>query len=226
MNIGVLGTGMVGQALAGKLDELGHKVIIGTRDVEATRVRREPDDYGNPGFAVWHENYADVVLATYFEAAERSELLVNATSGKVSEQVLRAAGPDNLEGKIVIDISNPLDFSGGFPPTLSLCNTDSVGELLQRKFPGCRIVKTLNTISAPVMVQPGALAGGEHTVFLSGNDPVAKSTVRSLLESFGHKDILDLGDISTARGSEMYLALWTRLYGAIQKPMFSIKVVR
>lgn len=226
MNIGILGTGMVGQALAGKLAELGHSVIIGTRDVEATKARREPDAYGNPGFAAWHERNPKVSLATYAGAAAGSELLINATSGRISVDVLRAAGAGNVDKKIVIDIANPLDFSAGFPPTLSLCNTDSVGEQLQREFPGCRVVKTLNTISAPLMINPGALAGGDHTVFLSGNDAAAKKAVRGLLESLGHKDILDLGDISTARGTEMYLALWTRIYGAIQKPIFSVKVVR
>jgi predicted dinucleotide-binding enzyme len=163
---------------------------------------------------------------SFSAAAAHGEFVVNATLGMASLEALRSAGAANLVGKILIDIADPLDFSRGMPPTLSVKDTDSLGEQIQREFPDTRVVKTLNTVTAAIMVAPEQLAGGEHTVFLSGNDPSAKSEVADLLRSFGWRDILDLGDISTARGTEMYLPLWLRLWGALQTPMLNIKVVR
>jgi predicted dinucleotide-binding enzyme len=151
---------------------------------------------------------------------------VLATSGTVSIPALAAAGADNLAGKVVVDISNPLDHSNGFPPTLLVKDTDSLGEQIQAAFPQAKVVKTLNTMTAALMVDPGLLAGGDHSVFVSGNDADAKKTVTELLASFGHTDIIDLGDITTARGSEMVLPLWLRLMGALGNHMFNFKVVR
>ncbi len=153
-------------------------------------------------------------------------MLVNATNGKGSLPALEAAGAEAISDKVLIDISVPLDFSRGMPPSLFVCNTDSLGERIQRAFPDARVVKTLNTVNARVMVDPKALAGGGHTMFVSGNDPQAKQAATKLLGEFGWTDILDLGDISTARGTEMYLPLWLRLFGAVGSPMISIKVVR
>jgi predicted dinucleotide-binding enzyme len=125
-----------------------------------------------------------------------------------------------------MDISNPLDFSRGMPPTLFVCNDDSLGEQIQREFPQTMVVKTLNTLTASLMVNPGLLADGDHTVFVSGNDQAAKSQVSKwLAEWFGWKHILDLGDITTARGVEMYLPLWLRLWGALGTGMLNIKVI-
>ncbi|MCP3784969.1 NAD(P)-binding domain-containing protein [Micromonospora sp. A3M-1-15] len=226
MKIAVLGTGMVGQALAGRLAELGHEVTVGTRDVAATLARTTPDGMGNPPYAAWAAEHPQVRLAPFADAAAGAELLVNATSGDVSIAALQAAGTDNLAGKILIDIANPLDFSQGFPPTLFVKDTDSLGEQIQAAFPQLRVVKTLNTLTAALMVNPKALADADHSIFVSGNDAEAKKTVTGLLESFGHTDVIDLGDISTARGTEMLLPVWLRLMGALDTPMFNFKIVR
>ena len=226
MKVGVLGTGPVGQTIAAKLAELGHEVFVGTRDPEATLARTESDIFGNPPFKVWREERPDIGFGTHAQAAVHGELIVNATNGTGSMAALRAAGEKNLAGKILVDVANPLDFSKGMPPSLTVCNTDSLGEEIQRAFPEAKVVKALNTINAYLMVDPQRLAGGDHTAIISGNDAAAKQRVTELLRSFGWQDIFDLGDISTARGTEMYLPLWTRLYMSLGNPMFSIKIVR
>ncbi len=226
MKIAVLGTGMVGQALAGKLAELGHDVAVGTRDVAATMARTEPDGMGNPPYAAWAAAHPLVSLATFAEAVADAGLIVNATSGGVSMAALDAAGLEDLAGRVLLDVANPLDFSAGFPPTLFVKDTDSLGEQIQAAFPHFKVVKALNTVAAPLMVDPGQLASGDHSVFLSGNDADAKKTVAGLLESFGHTDIIDLGDITTARGAEMYLPIWLRLMGTLGTPIFNLKIVR
>jgi predicted dinucleotide-binding enzyme len=225
MNIAVLGTGMVGQALATRLLELGHDVVVGTRDPEATRRRKEPDAMGNPPFSAWLEAHPAARVATFADAAAGAEFVVNATSGTGALPALEQAGADNLAGKVILDISNPLDFSAGFPPTLFVKDTDSLGEQIQRTFPQARVVKALNTLNANLMVNPKQL-GQESSVFLSGNDEAAKATVTELLQSFGHTDVIDLGDISTARGTEMLLPVWLRLMGALGTPAFNFKIVR
>jgi len=227
MRVAVLGTGMVGRAIAGKLSELGHEVVVGTRDPDATLARQEPDFLGNPPFGAWQAEHPEVRLADLADAAAHGELVVNAIAGAAALEALRLAGEANLDGKVLVDVANPLDFSQGMPPSLSVVNTDCLGECIQREFPAARVVKTLNTMNALVMVNPGAVGGGDHTVFVSGNDPEAKALVTSLLtEGFGWRDVVDLGDIATARGPEMLMALWLRLMGSLQTPMFNIKVVR
>ena len=186
----------------------------------------EPDRRGNPPFAVWATDHPQVMLATFAEATADAEVIVNATSGNVSIAALEAAGEDSLAGKVLLDISNPLDGSRGFPPTLFVKDTDSLGEQIQAAFPALKVVKALNTMTASLMVDPRQLADGQHSVFVAGNDPEAKRTVTALLNSFGHTDVIDLGDISSARGAEMYLPLWLRLVGALNTPIFNIKVVR
>jgi len=225
MNIAVLGTGVVGQALAGKLSTLGHEVTVGTRDVETTLARTEPGVIGNPPFAVWRAGYPDIGLATAADAAAGAELIVNATNGEGSIPMLELAGEDNLASKVLIDVSNPLDFSQGRPPSLFVSNTDSLGEQIQRRFPGAKVVKTLQTMNCDVMVDPSRVPG-EHDVFLCGEDAEAKRQVAELLESFGWpaSRIRDLGGISSARGTEMYLALWLRLWGALGTGDFNIAV--
>jgi 8-hydroxy-5-deazaflavin:NADPH oxidoreductase len=226
MKIAVLGTGMVGQTLAGRLAGLGHEVSVGTRDVEATLARTEPDGMGNPPYRAWAKEHLEVRLVTFAEAAAGADLVVNATSGAVSIPALAAAGAENLAGKVLLDVANPLDFSRGFPPTLFVKDTDSLAEHIQREFPGARVVKALNTMTAPLMVDPRRLADGDHTVFVSGDDAEAKKTVIALLEAFGHTDVIDLGDLSTARGTEMLLPVWVRLMGALNTPYFNFKIVR
>ena len=226
VRLGILGTGAVGKTVAARLAGLGHEVMVGTRDPAETLPRTEPDTYDNPPFGAWQEGHPEVKLGTFAEAAAYGQMVVNATAGTVSLQVLELAGEDNLNGKILIDVANPLDFSQGMPPTLLVSNTDSLGEQIQRRFPEAKVVKTLNTTNASLMVDPAQLAAADHTVFVSGDDAEAKATVTELLRSFGWTDIIDLGDISTARGTEMLLPIWLRLFGALQKPVFNFKIVR
>lgn len=219
MKIAVLGTGMVGDSIASKLVALGHDVKMGSRSAS------------NEKAVAWQKKAAalgkgSASVGTFAEAAAHAEMVFNCTNGAGALEALQAAGTKNLDGKVVVDISNPLDFSKGFPPSLIVCNTDSLGEQVQRAFPGAKVVKTLNTVNAELMVDASKVKG-EHTMFMAGNDAGAKSQVRQVLtEWFGWKDVLDLGDITMARGTEMYLPLWVRLYGALQTPDFNIHVVR
>jgi predicted dinucleotide-binding enzyme len=215
MEIGILGTGMVGSAIAGRLVALGHKVKMGSRAAS------------NEKAAAWVKQAgAGASQGTFAEAAAFGQAIFNCTSGAGSLQALEAAGAANLKGKLLIDVANPLDFSKGMPPTLSVCNDDSLGERIQRAFPEAKVVKTLNTVTAALMVDPGSLAGGDHSIFLCGNDKGAKEKAAEILKAFGWRQILDLGDITTARGTEMVLPLWIRLWGALQTPMFNYKIVR
>ncbi|HEY1959297.1 MAG TPA: NAD(P)-binding domain-containing protein [Polyangiaceae bacterium] len=214
MKIGVLGTGMVGQTIATKLVSLGHDVKMGARDAK------------NEKAAAWvAKSGAKASHGTFADAAASAEILFVCTNGNGTLAALRSAG--SLGGKILIDLSNSLDFSKGMPPTLTTGNTDSLGEQIQREFPDAKVVKTLNTINCSVMVDAGRVAGGDHTVFMSGNDASAKARVAEILKAwFGWKDVLDLGDITTARGPESYLHLWLRTYQALGTADFNIKVVR
>lgn len=226
MNISVLGTGSVGQALSAKLISLGHKVFMGTRNIENSKNKTEPDGWGNPAIGTWLKNNPEVQLCTFKESVQKgTDLIVFAMNGNAALDCLHSVGEDLLNGKTMIDISNPLDFSKGFPPSLTICNTDSLAEQIQTKYPKLKVVKSLNTMSNPVMVNP-ALIPGEHSVFVSGNDETAKSRVISLLNSFGWKNenIIDLGDLTTARGTEMLLPVWVRLFGKLQTPLFNFNV--
>jgi predicted dinucleotide-binding enzyme len=225
MDIAVLGTGMAGRTIAARLHELGHHVVVGTRDPRATTARVEADQMGNAPFSTWHDGYPGIELATFAAAAAGAELVVNASSGAVTLEVLAQATTENLNGKVLLDVSNPLDFTGGFPPTLSVKDTDSLAEQVQRAFPRVKVVKALNTLNASLMVDPKAL-GQSSTIFVSGDDAQAKAAVVQLLESFGHDDVIDLGALETARGTEMFLPLWLRLMGALGTAQFNIKVVR
>lgn len=227
MNIAILGSGMVGQTLAGKLVAIGHEVALGTRDPEATKARTDPGPFGQPSFSDWYAENPRVNVETFADAAADAEVVMLAANGQTALLTLEGAGKENLDGKILIDVSNPLDFSNGFPPSLSVCNTTSLGEQIQQAYPDARVVKTLNTVSAPVMIEPGAVADGDHTLFVCGDDADAKQAVTGYMnEWFGWKDVLDLGDITNARGTEGYLLLWTRVFGATQTPLYNVKVVR
>lgn len=225
MKIAALGTGMVGRGHAEKLLELGHEVVIGTNDVAKTLAETEPDGMGNPPFSVWQKENQEVRLVSFQEAAIFGEIIFEALNGQVAVKVLKKLEKE-LEGKILIDIANPLDFSQGFPPTLSVSNNDSLGEQIQRALPKTKVVKTFNTMTAKVQVNPQILEDGNHTVFVSGNDAEAKERVIEILKSYGWKDIIDLGDITTARGTEMAMPFWLRLMGAIKSPIFNYKIVR
>lgn len=220
MRVAVLGTGMVGRTLAPAITAAGNDVTIGTRDVAQLLE-------SNADFATWHREHPSVVLDSFSTAAKAAELVVNATSGAVSLDALGLVGAANLAGKVLVDVSNPLDFSGGMPPTLTVANTDSLGEQIQRAFPDALVVKTLNTVNADLMVRPEALDGGNHDAFLCGNDEQARSLVAGLLrEWFGWRSVLDLGDITAARGMEMYLPLWLRVMAAVGSAAFNVKVVQ
>jgi len=226
MNIGILGTGTVGRTIATRLVELGHTVVLGTRDSTATLAKSESDRMGNPPFSIWLKQNSSIRLGAFAESAAYGEMVINATNGSGTLAALEAAGEANLSEKILIDISNPLDGSKGMPPSLFVCNTDSLAEQIQCAFPSTKVVKTLNTMNVRVMVYPRQLMDGNHSVFVSGNDPDAKVKVSQLLRSFGWEDIIDLGDITTARGVEMYLPLWLRLWGALGTGVLNIQVVR
>jgi len=205
---------MVGEKIASKLIALGHEVSMGSRSAN------------NEKAAAWAKAAGDRAShGTFAHAAAHAEILFNCTHGEAALDVLEAAGAANLNGKVLVDVSNPLDFSKGTPPTLFVGNDDSLGERIQRAFPGVRLVKTLNTVNCLVMVEP-ARVPGEHTMFLCGNDEAAKATVSDLLKTFGWRDLIDLGDITNARATEALLPIWIRLWGVLKTGDFNLKVVR
>ena len=199
MRIGVLGTGMVGRAISGKLAELGHDVRVGSRTASGDAVE-------------------------FADAAAHGEIVFNCTNGAASLDALGAAGADNLDGKVLIDVANPLDFSGG-GPALFTDTTDSLGERIQAAFPDTRVVKAFNTMNCNLMVDPASVPG-DHVVFVCGNDDAAKEEARALIAEFGWPEsrIVDLGDITASRGTEHYLMLWLRLMGTVGGPNFNISV--
>lgn len=214
MNIGIFGSGTVAQTVGGKLVALGHSVVFGSRD---------------PGkLAGWIAGLSGQARAgSYAEAAAHGEVLINATAGGGSLEALAAAGVERMQGKILIDIANPLDFSQGFPPSLSISNTDSLAEQIQRTYPSLKVVKALNTVAASLMIDPQHLADGDHHLFMSGNDADAKQQVDAWLRAwFGWRHIIDLGDITTARGTEMLLPIWVRLFAKFGTPTFNFKIVQ
>ena len=223
MKIGIIGSGVVAQTLGTKLIELGHDVVLGTRD--PAKLDEKKNMAGTLREWIAKTNKKGKV-ATFQEAAAHGDLLFNVTNGGASIEALKLAAADKVGTKVLIDTSNELDFSKGMPPGALASQSNCLGERIQAAFPNLKVVKSLNTIGAPVMVAPQALAGGEHTVFVSGNDTPAKAATAELLKSFGWKDVLDLGDISSARGPETYMAMWLRLWGATGTGMLNVKVVR
>ena len=228
MDIGIVGSGQVAQTLAAKLLELGHSVMVSSRD---TAQAKDRGDWGiipsASAFAAAQRKLGWMAAAGGFaDAAAYGEVVINATAGEHSLVALEAAGGANLAGKILIDVANPLDFSGGMPPSLLYCNTESLGERVQAAFPDARVVKSLNTVNAHVMVDPRQLS--EPTaIFVAGNDQEARDWVHhELLERwFGWEQVLDLGDIGAARGLEMWMPLWLRLWGAAGTGAFNIRLV-
>jgi predicted dinucleotide-binding enzyme len=215
MKIGVLGTGVVGRTIGTRLVGLGHEVVMGSRTAD------------NADAAEWAAGVGAGASHGTFADAGGADLFFNCTLGTASIDALGAVGADQLGGKVVVDVANPLDFSKGMPPSLWVCNTDSLGEQIQRAFPEALVVKSLNTMNCEVMVDPSRVPG-DHDVFVSGDDDGAKAQVKELLGDFGWTEgrIIDLGDITTSRGPEMYLPLWLELYGALGTGTLNIKVVR
>lgn len=215
MRVAVLGTGMVGEAIASKLVALGHLIMMGSRSA------------GNEKAIAWAKSAgANAAQGTFADAARFGEIVFNCTLGMASLEALKLAGEGNLKGKILIDVANPLDSSKGTPPPLAICNTDSLAEQIQRAFPDTRVVKALNTTHCQLMINPG-LVPGDHDVFVSGNDAQAKTQVVAILKDwFGWKSVIDLGDITTARGTEMLLPIWMRLWMKLGTSNFNFKIVR
>jgi predicted dinucleotide-binding enzyme len=229
MKISVIGTGMVGRTLALKLVEVGHEVIMGTRNVSKKLADGSKDRYGNPPLTDWLRENNQVKLETFATAASAGEIVINATHGSSSIEALKMAGAQNLAGKILIDVSNPLDFSKEVPGLLpGLNNTNSLGEEIQKIFPYSLVVKTLNTIWCGLMVDPGMIEEGSHVNFISGNDVKAKEKVKALLNQLGWKDddLFDLGDITGARAAESMMHIWLRIRGVIQTGAFNFRIVR
>lgn len=224
MKIAVIGTGGVGKAFATKLTELGHDVTIGTRNVENTLEKKEANS-----FSEYLSKNPKVKLATFADAAAFAEIVILVSKGANTLDVIESAGSSNLKNKVIIDITNPLDFSKGMPPSLipELSNTNSLGEEIQKRMPESKVVKTLNTMWNGLMLNPMMIASGEHINYICGNDKTAKDTVIELLKEFGWKDesILDLGDITAARATEATLPIWLRVYGAKQSGAFNFKIV-
>ena len=216
MNIAVLGTGNVGNTIGSRLIEVGHTVMMGSRTSDNEKALAFVDKHNGKASA-----------GTFADASSFGEIIFNCTVGVGSLEAVKMAGENNLNGKIMVDVSNPLDFSKGMPPSLAVCNTNSLGEEIQKAYPEVKVVKALNTMWCGLMVNPAVLNGGEHSTFVCGNDAEAKETVKEILKSFGwfEKNILDLGDITKARGTEMYLPLWLSIYGATQNGAFNIKIV-
>lgn len=214
MKIGILGTGMVGQALATKLVTLGHEVTMGARNA------------GNEKAVAWAKHHGTKAsTGTFADAANFGELNIVCTKGDGTVEAVKSAAAQ-LAGKTLIDVTNPLAITKGQPPTLFVSNNDSLGEHVQRAVPQAKVVKALNTVNASVMVEPMGLANGEHDLLLCGNDAGAKEEAKTLLRTFGWRHFVDLGDITQARGQEAWLLLWVRLWGAYQTPTFNLRLVR
>jgi 8-hydroxy-5-deazaflavin:NADPH oxidoreductase len=222
MKVAIIGSGIVGQTLGKKLVELGHDVVLGTRDPnKLDEAKGWASSLGDWLTAVGNK----ATVATFAAAAAQGEIVINATHGMASLAALQTAGAENLQGKILIDVANELDFSQGMPPKSLAADTTSLGEKIQAAFPNTKVVKTLNTMNCAVMVNPQQLADGNHTVFVSGNDAAAKAKVTELLQSFGWTDIFDLGDVTSARGTEMMMPLWLRAFGKLGNVPYNFKIV-
>jgi predicted dinucleotide-binding enzyme len=227
MKISVLGTGDVGRTLSSAFMKKGHDVTMGTRNTEEKLAEQSTHDQYK-SFGEWYKENKEVKLVTFSESASEGEIVINATNGVNSLNALDLAGEENLSGKILIDISNPLEYSNGIMSLVDgLNNTNSLGEEIQKEFPEARVVKTFNTMWCGLMVNPG-LIKGNHINFISGNDQEAKAKVKDLIKEFGWKDenIIDLGDISAARAQESVLLIWARLWSLLKTGAFNFSIAR
>lgn len=202
MRVGVVGSGEVARRLAEGFCGRGHEVMIGSRDPDKAELRD------------WLSGDGRGIEAGSFEqAAAHGELIVLAVLGSAAEEAIAGAGPDNFRGKVVIDAMNPLDFSGGFPPKLSISGEDSLGERVQRALPDARVVKAFNTIGNPYFVDP-SFSEGQPTMLIAGDDQEAKDTVRNVLTDFGWSDTVDIGGIEGSRELEAICIVWVKIGGA------------
>lgn len=225
MKIGIFGTGAVGRTLGAALADRGHEVMLGTRDVAKKMAEKPGQD--SLIFRNWLAKNAKVLLGTFADVAAHGALLINATAGHASVDTLSQLRPADVEGKILIDAANPLGPWTKGPMELFVANTDSLAERIQRAQPGLRVVKALNTVTARLMVHPAGLAGGDHDVFVAGNDPGSRDVVgRFLREEFGWRTVIDLGDLTAARALEMMILVWIRLWEVFGTADFNYKIVR
>ncbi len=199
MRVGILGSGDVGRALGSAFAEHGHQVTIGSRTPN------------KPELVAWAQATAHgAATATFADAANSGEVLVLCCLGTAVDAVIDLAGPAHFEGKLLIDVTNALDFSKGMPPGLFVGTTDSLGERIQRKLPKARVVKCFNIVPNPVMGHP-QLKGGTADMIIAGNDAAAKGQVAEILRSFGWDGAIDIGGIEGARWLEGLTALWVRV---------------
>ena len=222
MKIGILGTGMVGNTLGVGFLQKGHDVKMGSRDALNEKAMEFTKLNGN-------NTGGQASQGTFADAAQFGDIIFNCTKGEHSLEALALAGEQNLAGKILVDVANPLDFSKGMPPTLSLVNDNSLGETIQASYPSANVVKTLNTLNASLMTNPGKVAGGDHNLFICGNDSVAKQQVKDLLHinfNWDPGNIIDLGDITNSRATEQLLPIWIRLWGVLGTADFNFKIVQ
>jgi predicted dinucleotide-binding enzyme len=216
MKVGIIGTGVVGSAIGTRMAQIGYEVMMGSRTAT------------NEKAATWVKNNGSKASqGTFADAAAFGEVVFNCTKGEISLEALKLAGEKNLKGKVLVDVANPLDFSKGMPPFLtpSLSNTNSLGEEIQKAFPDTHVVKALNTMNCNLMVDP-KLVPGSHDVIICGNEITAKAKVANILQEFGWADVIDLGDITAARATEMLLPIWVRLMMKYQSPNFNFKIVK
>lgn len=212
MKIGILGTGDVGQALGTGFATLGHDVKIGSRDPNQEKITAWVNKAG-----------AKASAGTFAEAAAFGELAVLCTIWTGAENAIRLAGPDHLAGKVVIDTTNPLDFSSGIPPKLAVGHTDSAGEQVQRWLPHSRVVKAFNIVGSPHMIKP-EFPGGPPDMFICGDDDPAKATVTDLLKTFGWS-VIDIGGIECARYLEPLAMVWIRHFFRVNSVNHAFKLL-
>ncbi len=213
MKIGILGSGDVGQVLGRGFAQAKHEVMIGTRSPQDKKLQPLLKLVGNLGST-----------ATFPQTVTFGEVIVIALKGEVVESVLKDIGPKPFAGKLVIDVSNPLDFSKGMPPSLFVGWTDSLGERVQRLLPTAKVVKCWNTVPNSLMFRP-SLAGTQPTMFICGNEVSAKIAMKQFLQEFGWKDVIDIGGIEAARYLESLVALWVRVTGALGNWNHAFKVL-
>jgi 8-hydroxy-5-deazaflavin:NADPH oxidoreductase len=201
--VGVIGSGQVGRVLAAGFASRGHEVTIGTRAPEE-----------NDELQAWAAQHDGVAIGSFAGAAEAGEIVVLATRGAVVEQAIATAGPQHFAGKVVIDATNPLDFSGD-GVGLTVGHSDSGGEIVQRAIPDARVVKAFNTVGNGLMIEPQKDGGLRErpSMFIAGNDADAKSTVSDALADFGW-DAVDVGDIRQSRQLESFCLLWVAVGNA------------
>ena len=207
MKIGIFGTGGVGRTLAAKFVSDGNEVIIGTRNVEETLAKSQPDGMGSPPYKEWRKNNPNVKLGTFADTAKFGEIIILATFGDATKNAIDLAGKENFSNKIVVDATNPLDFSKGVPPGFTVTLGNSLGEQIQRHISQAKVVKAFNTIGGHIMVSPKR-GEGDPDFFLAGNNESAKDQVSAIAQKWGWKNVVDLGDISKSYWLEAFAMIW------------------